>query len=639
MSIQDELNQIKNAVYGADVRDAIHDSIKKTYDDSSANGNANMEVEMARGTEPTLNDRLVKMDDKDAEITTQLAQKVGDGTKAELEDLSSNVLAAMEGGAGTSFNLLSIPQNNSVSEHKTTFIKTTRNLMNPNHLEKGYYIHTGDIQPHEQYYATTDFPRTNGVKKLSFQPNDGSVVVIAFYDATKKFISYVTNEGNSSMTTFEVPDSSYYFNISFSKSILDRFMIEYGETQSSYEHFYSSEIDDHLLTSLIKESKNLMNPTLLGNGYLNNRGTVDEHVSYRYTKNYIPTKDHRWLSFQPNRADVVVNIQFYDLNRNYLVNDTNDLDKENIKRFEVPENAHYFRISFNLSVMDEFMVEYGLHQSDYEAYMEPTFVEPFNNVVANEKEVDLSVVCFGDSILSYDRAPYDVASYIAERTGADVTNVGFGGCRMSSHESHWDAFCMYRLADSITSGNFDLQNQALIDGVDSSVPVGNRLPTYFKEGLNVLKNIDFNEVDYITISYGQNDYTGGKTIDNSSNLYDTKTYKGALRHSLKTILETYPHLKILVTSPLYCFWYDSEGAFLEDGFTKEYNGNTTVDFVNAGKEVSQEIPTVFLDNLHDLGINKFNRTEYFSSTDGIHLTPKGRKRLGHKIGSALISEF
>ncbi len=72
MSIQDELNQIKNAVYGADVRDAIHDSIKKAYDDASANGNANMEVEMARGTEPTLSARL---DKEQQEVNAQLAHK------------------------------------------------------------------------------------------------------------------------------------------------------------------------------------------------------------------------------------------------------------------------------------------------------------------------------------------------------------------------------------------------------------------------------------------------------------------------------------------------------------------------------------------------------------------------------------
>lgn len=88
MSIQDELKQIKSAVYGADVRDAIHDSIKKTYDDASANGNANMEIVMARGTEPTLKDRLGKMDDKDAEVATRLVQ-----TENKLDSRIDNIIA------------------------------------------------------------------------------------------------------------------------------------------------------------------------------------------------------------------------------------------------------------------------------------------------------------------------------------------------------------------------------------------------------------------------------------------------------------------------------------------------------------------------------------------------------------------
>lgn len=83
MSIQDELNQIKSAVYGADVRDAIHDSIKKTYDDASANGNANMEVEMARGTEPTLNDRLDETDAQLAQIDGRIDNIMVDGTPTE----------------------------------------------------------------------------------------------------------------------------------------------------------------------------------------------------------------------------------------------------------------------------------------------------------------------------------------------------------------------------------------------------------------------------------------------------------------------------------------------------------------------------------------------------------------------------
>jgi len=76
-NITEELNKIKNATYGRDVRGAIHDAIKKTYDDASENGNANMEVELARGTFPNLNARLNSIDTKINNNQTQLNQIPG----------------------------------------------------------------------------------------------------------------------------------------------------------------------------------------------------------------------------------------------------------------------------------------------------------------------------------------------------------------------------------------------------------------------------------------------------------------------------------------------------------------------------------------------------------------------------------
>ena len=77
MSITNKLNQIKNAIYGKDVRGAIHDAIKQVYDDASVNhDNANMEVKMARGTHNTLNDRLDNVDEIQAQTNAQLLQKV-----------------------------------------------------------------------------------------------------------------------------------------------------------------------------------------------------------------------------------------------------------------------------------------------------------------------------------------------------------------------------------------------------------------------------------------------------------------------------------------------------------------------------------------------------------------------------------
>lgn len=75
MSITNKLNQIKNAIYGKEVRGAIHDAIKQVYDDASVNhDNANMEVKLARGTHDTLNDRLDNVDEIQAQTNAQLSQ-------------------------------------------------------------------------------------------------------------------------------------------------------------------------------------------------------------------------------------------------------------------------------------------------------------------------------------------------------------------------------------------------------------------------------------------------------------------------------------------------------------------------------------------------------------------------------------
>ncbi len=73
-NIQNELNNIKNAMFGKDVRNSIHDAIKQCYDDASVNNdNANMEVKLARGVHNTLNDRLSESDKKQKELSSQLA--------------------------------------------------------------------------------------------------------------------------------------------------------------------------------------------------------------------------------------------------------------------------------------------------------------------------------------------------------------------------------------------------------------------------------------------------------------------------------------------------------------------------------------------------------------------------------------
>lgn len=68
-NITDFIKNIRNAIYGKDVRESIASAIEQTYEDASKEGNANMEVADARGTFTTLNKRLNNSDTVKADKT------------------------------------------------------------------------------------------------------------------------------------------------------------------------------------------------------------------------------------------------------------------------------------------------------------------------------------------------------------------------------------------------------------------------------------------------------------------------------------------------------------------------------------------------------------------------------------------
>lgn len=242
---------------------------------------------------------------------------------------------------------------------------------------------------------------------------------------------------------------------------------------------------------------------------------------------------------------------------------------------------------------------------------------------------DKVIVNFGDSIFGNKRTPDDISTQLAEITGATVYNCGFGGCRMSAHNTNWDAFSMYRLAEAIATGDFSVQ-----DAVDvSSV---SEMPSYFIETRNLLKSIKWNDVDIITIAYGTNDFTASVDIDSETNIYDTTTFAGALRYSIEKLLGTYPHLKIFVCGQTYRFWMDSSNVFTDDSDTRtNTNGVKLTDFVQKTKDVSNGYHLKFIDNYFDLGINKFNRSHWFPATDGTHHNKLGGKLIAEHMANEL----
>lgn len=230
------------------------------------------------------------------------------------------------------------------------------------------------------------------------------------------------------------------------------------------------------------------------------------------------------------------------------------------------------------------------------------------------------VVVFGDSIIGMTRDETSVPAYASAYTGAEVYNVGFGGCRMAVHPtSGYAAFSMWALADAVASGNYTSQDAQASNGSD-----------YFPEQLALLKTINFSDVDMIVIHYGTNDFAGNVTIDNTSDDDDTATLCGALRYSLRKFMNAFPKIRIFVSVPIYRKW-ESTGA---ETYTNS-SGKKLRDFCEALAGVASEFNLPVIDGYKALGINTINDAAF--STDGTHLNDHGRRAFGELIGGKLIS--
>lgn len=240
----------------------------------------------------------------------------------------------------------------------------------------------------------------------------------------------------------------------------------------------------------------------------------------------------------------------------------------------------------------------------------------------------VSICCFGDSITgAFTDEDRNYPLILGKMLDTTVYNVGFGGCRMATHPTpKYDNFCMYKLVDAIYSNDFSAQES------DTS-----GAPT-FPTRLNTLESIDFNNLDIVTIAYGTNDWGDGygarPPIDNSEDLLDCTTFNGAIRYSVSKLLAKNPKLKIILITPYYRY----NPTTLEDSDTILPATNPNyhmIDYVNAVKNVGKELKIPVIDMYNELGVNKYNRTNYFTGNDGVHFNPNGMELIANKIAGVI----
>ena len=216
-----------------------------------------------------------------------------------------------------------------------------------------------------------------------------------------------------------------------------------------------------------------------------------------------------------------------------------------------------------------------------------------SNVLEGKK-----IVVFGDSIWNDARGTDGVSEYLMGLTGSTVYNCAIGGTSAA-------------VIGESTEFSYDWRSQSF----NGMVYVANKLlPADLvlegTEACEVIKEVDFSNVDYILVSYGLNDFFSGVSIY-PKEYYELSNYVGALRNGILHLREHYPQAKIVLVTPTYTKMFEGEKEF-EIG-----------DYVEAMRSVSQEMNTGLADMFHILGEDPESRLEHLD--DGVHLSPEGRE--------------
>ncbi len=264
----------------------------------------------------------------------------------------------------------------------------------------------------------------------------------------------------------------------------------------------------------------------------------------------------------------------------------------------------------------------------YENYIE----EKINNS-PNKPLQGKEIALVGDSIFGNFRDETGIPSIVGKITGAKVYNLGLGGTRMSgrndsnSQAQYWDKFSFCRIVDYIETGDFSPMRNAL-PNMSSALP-------YFGEVITMYENMNWLKISILVIEYATNDATGGNVIYDSENPNNLYAFNNAYRYSIEKLLTLYPHLRIIIVTPAWRFWNDSEGNYIYDSDTHVIAGQKLTDFVRCDEEIAENYHIGLINSYKLLGANKFTRLQYFNPTDGTHHNENGRLRYGSLIAHQL----
>lgn len=230
------------------------------------------------------------------------------------------------------------------------------------------------------------------------------------------------------------------------------------------------------------------------------------------------------------------------------------------------------------------------------------------------------ILFLGDSNIAYDFGGQDIPELVYDRMGVTTYNAAIGGTSaakintMNYFDDRDDMFCLYNLIKVMESGDYNAVADYYGGGTQHEKEAVGKM--------QMLTDLRLDEIDYIVIAYGLNDYTTGRTIY-AEDPYAEHTYTGALRLAIEKLQKMCPNATIILSSITYCVFTEG-GEVVSDGYERTWGGGTIEEYRDAMEFVASEYDNVyFVDNLEYMNISKDNFKQYLR--DGMHFNDVGRE--------------
>lgn len=249
-----------------------------------------------------------------------------------------------------------------------------------------------------------------------------------------------------------------------------------------------------------------------------------------------------------------------------------------------------------------------------------------------QADTQAELLFLGDSIVGQYRDETSIPALVAQELGVTAFNGDFGGTTMSqqnreSRDAYYrDGLAFPQLARAIAAQDF---------GVQQTIRTKDYVTMHFGGIVDELDGVDFSGVKTVIITYGMNDYTTGSPISNPEDPEDPYTLEGAMRTGIRFLQRAYPELRIIFTSPTYCWFLNTMGSTFDTCETSDYGGGYLEEYVEAQRRVAQECGVEFLDLYHDYYPHEEYNDWSLYTEDGMHPNEAGRQKIAETLAAYL----